>query len=178
MPKGIYERKHKGTYPRNISHYATAKKRGLTGNPNVTQGAKNQKPTERQKRAVDAFLFEPAKTEAETVAKAGYVPGKNGVGKNVPAIKGSKGFQEYLNERVPDSKLAEIIQLGMDAEKAPAGFEDFVPDWGNRFKFVELVAKLKGYNVTVAPTVNVQFTNSIPRPKVIDVDSIPEADVE
>lgn len=160
MPKGIYERKHKGTYPRNL-HYQVAQKRGLTGNPKVTQGAKNQKPTDKQKAAVDEFLAHPDDTVATKIARAGYTVASNSVGH----ITGSRGFQEILNERVPDDKLARLINEGLSAEKAPAGFEDFVPDWANRFKFVELVARLKGYNTTVPPTVNVQFTNNLPRPK-------------
>lgn len=176
MPKGIYERKDKGTYKRG-QPYHMAKKKALTGNPAVPTGRK--KPSDKQKAAVDAILANPTTNLAELgdrIESVGYSRG-NGMGSNVPQVTGSKGFQDYLNERVPDADLAQLIQTGMHAEKAPAHYEDFTPDWGNRFKFVELVTKLKGYNVATPPTVSVQFVSDIPRPAAIDVDAVPEAEV-
>jgi hypothetical protein len=174
MPKGIYERK-KGTYPKG-QPYHMAKRKGLTGHSISPHGRKGS--SEKQKAAVDALLAAPTTDMAkmgDVIESVGYSRGDKG-GSNVPQVVGSKGFIEYLNERVPDADLAQLISSGMGAEKAPARYEDFTPDWGNRFKFVELVTKLKGYNITQPPTVQVQFTNAIPRPS-IDVDSVPEADV-
>lgn len=167
----------KGTYPPGVPYYL-AQRRGQKGNPNANGiHTRKDRVTKRQKDSVEAFLANPTGTDKENLGRGGYkLPAKKMP--NSTVLTHSRGFLEYLNERVPDQKLAELISAGLSAEKAPAGFEDFVPDWANRFKFVELVARLKGYNTTVPPTVNVQFTNNLPRPTVVDVDSIPEADVQ
>jgi hypothetical protein len=125
-------------------------------------------PTPKQRAAVDAFLAHPGDSSSKNIKRAGYSVPKNVTGVMAAQVTQTIGFQELLNERVPDDKLADLISAGMQAEKPPAGFEDFVPDWGNRFKFVELVTRLKGYGKVDAPTVNVQFTNAIPRPEPIE----------
>lgn len=174
MPKGHYQRTP-GVSAHGVA-YHIAKRRGMVRAeyPNKTGTPSHKNPvTHKQKAAVEQFLAHPEKTHKDNVKAAGYgVPESHAA-----VVVGSKGFQEYLNERVPDEKLARLVNEGLAAEKPPAGFEDFVPDWNNRFKFVELVAKLKGYNVAVAPTVTVQFTNNLPRPEARDVDHIPEADI-
>jgi hypothetical protein len=165
--KGKYTRAHKGTSIRGVP-YQILKKRGLPvgGNPNITQGARNQKPRPRQIAAVEEFLAHPERSDTANLIAAGYEP--NGASTNAPNRVGAKGFQEYLDQRVPDEKLSDLISQGLGAEKAPAGYDDFMPDWANRHKFLETALRLKGYGKEEPPAIQVNFVNAIPRPKKND----------
>jgi hypothetical protein len=152
-----------GTYVSGMPYYE-AQAKGIKGNPKAR--GRHGDSNERQKKAVDTLLAKPDQAQGKTLQEVGYT--KLTANQHPRSVTGSRGFLEYLEKRVPDDKLADLISAGMQAEKPPAGFEDFVPDWGNRFKFVELVTRLKGYGKVDAPTVNVQFTNAIPRPEPIE----------
>lgn|SRR3990167_5525225 len=99
-------------------------------------------PTLRQKKA--STLVENGRTIGEVMKDAGYSPN---TAKAPTKLTKSKGWIELMEKRLPDEKLLEVHNQGLEAVKIHGSLTEpdkYVPDIPTRLKAVELGYKVKG----------------------------------
>lgn len=103
------------------------------------------KPTEKQKLAFKN-LTEKHCSEKEALISAGFSEGTAQKPKNVT---NTKGWQQLLDEYLPDEDLAKAHKEGMLAIKTERGIDEegnikyFIPDYAVRHKYLDTAYKLK-----------------------------------
>lgn len=109
--------------------------------------------TARQKKAMAKLLENHGTSVSAAMRAAGYSPN---TAKNPMELTKSKSWEELLNQYLPDDKLAQKIDEGLDANRvisaintgkqASGATSDFieVPDFAVRHKYVETSLKIKG----------------------------------
>jgi hypothetical protein len=104
-----------------------------------------------------AKLVETGSTMKEAMIRAGYSPNTAVAPTKVTK---SKAWPQLMEERLPDDKLLEVHNQGLEAVKIHGSLTEpdkYVPDIPTRLKAVELGYKVKGRlsNTVVAQQFNV-----------------------
>ncbi len=108
-------------------------------------------PSLKQKLVVRELMENKGKSVSQAMKDVGY---PDTTAKNPQQITNSKGFQELLDEYLPEIKLAQVHKEGLEANrtisaisgsKANGGTVDFVdvPDYPTRHKYLETAYKLR-----------------------------------
>lgn len=119
--------------------------------------------TAKQKRAALKTL-ENGGNVSKAMREVGY---SASVAKNPQKLTQSKGWEEFLDEYFPDSKLLEVGKNGLDATKLATSFteaDQFIPDWPTRHKYLETALKLKkrlGQDEKAGLTINAESINVV-----------------
>lgn len=128
--------------------------------------------TNKQKALAKKILENPSLTMKDAMTQVGYAENTVIAPQNVTE---SKGWKELMDKYLPDDKLLEVHQEGLEAMKqlsvrggkdANAESDDFieVPDHPTRAKYLDLAYKVKGkMNETTVQVLNqgemnVEFT--------------------
>ena len=99
--------------------------------------------TIKQKRAFKEIAVNGGNITA-AMRKAGYAPS---ITNNTDKLTNSLGWQELMNEYLPDSKLAEVHQKGLEAMRIHTSHTEpdtVVEDWPTRAKYLDMAYKVKG----------------------------------
>lgn len=109
-------------------------------------------PTMKQKRVAKEILENPGKPLGRVMVEAGYSPA---TAQNPTDLTKSKGWEELMEEYLPDEKLQQVHREGLEATKiisanitygdADGKTNDFidVPDYAVRKQYLELGYKVK-----------------------------------
>lgn len=121
-------------------------------------------PTLKQKKTMEVLMENHGKSVSAAMREAGYSPNS---AKNPQLVTGAKGWQELLNEYLPDELLNAKIREGLEATRvisatvivksddpkvkdktATARDVDFieVPDYPSQHKFLETALRVKDKN--------------------------------
>lgn len=119
----------------------------------------------RQKSVAKKVLESHGKISvSKAMLESGYPPA---TAKNPQAITRSKGWKELMDKYLPDDKLLEVHEQGLEATKTITSHTEpdyTMPDYATRAKYLELGYKVKGRfienGVTIQNTgdMNLEFT--------------------
>lgn len=112
-------------------------------------------PTIKQKRAFKALAVNGGNISA-AMREAGYAPS---ITHKTEKLTNSVGWQELMNQYLPDDKLAEVHQQGLAATRIHTSHtepDQVVEDWATRAKYLDMAYKVKG-NYAPEKNINVNI---------------------
>lgn len=116
--------------------------------------------TNKQKALAKKILENPSSTMKDAMLAVGYAENTAIAPQNVTE---SKGWHELMEKYLPDEKLLEVHQNGLEASKIHSSHTEpdkTVPDYPTQAKFLDLAYKVKKHVGGEAP--KVQINNFIP----------------
>ena len=113
--------------------------------------------TLKQKALAKNLLENKGKSVSNAMLEVGYPPA---TARNPQQVTKSKGWQELMEQYLPDEKLAKVHEEGLEATKWNDFTGDREKDYSVRKQYLELGYKVKG-KMSDRPNVQVNVLNNI-----------------